>query len=195
MKIFIPEIGTKLILTQDWKFKLFSESRNEGAFARLHTSLIRPNYDDYKHTTKTKIMTVQGWKGAQYHHEYLSYTYELTPDGMLIPTNKENENWHHEPITKEFLDYYGDKQIPYFIDWCRDSVLPVGTVLTIDRIYIRKGANDYSSLSFWALLPGDKKRFRFWAKLHDVNEIICDIGKDTEKVNHLVEYNKNKKIA
>lgn len=38
-------------------------------------------------------------------------------------------------------------------------------VLKVDRVYIRKGSEEYSSISFlW-----NKKRF--WAKLHDVNNI------------------------
>ena len=76
--------------------------------------------------------------------------------------------------------------------------IPTGEVLKIDRIYIRKGASDYSSLSFlWvgkrtsskvitrtatAVGYGTKqswdydvkkpaKPVRFWAKLADVNNI------------------------
>lgn len=55
------------------------------------------------------------------------------------------------------------------------ATLPAGTVLTIDRIYIRKGASDFDSISFFldgAKLPGRKgihSRVRFWVKLDDVN--------------------------
>jgi len=72
--------------------------------------------------------------------------------------------------------------------------LPIGTVLTLDRIYIRKGSEGYNSVSFnllycpvasfcprngfknmggskatTPLIKGDKGRIRFWAKLEDVN--------------------------
>ena len=59
--------------------------------------------------------------------------------------------------------------------------LPKGASLTVDRIYIRKGAAEFSSLTF--LLPvtpqikkhfdytGTKKSFRFWVKLTDANNI------------------------
>lgn len=61
--------------------------------------------------------------------------------------------------------------------------LPAGTVLRVDRIYIRKGMQDFSSLSFFIdscpdgrLSPAKSKRSgfkggrkRFWAKLADVN--------------------------
>ncbi len=82
------------------------------------------------------------------------------------------------------------------------AVLPAGTELQIDRIYIRKGAAEYSSISFYVLkapesLPGldpktarpsevydytarklnivmKKGKKRFWAKLVNVNEIEFD---------------------
>jgi hypothetical protein len=44
----------------------------------------------------------------------------------------------------------------------------------VDRIYIRKGAADYSSITFRIHGdPFDKKRF--WAKLADVNNIVGEI--------------------
>ena len=47
-----------------------------------------------------------------------------------------------------------------------------GTVLKIDRIYIRKGKDmkDYSSLTF-IIEKGDYSKARFWAKLNEVNTI------------------------
>jgi hypothetical protein len=58
-------------------------------------------------------------------------------------------------------------------------MLPKGTILTVDRIYIRKGVKDYDSVSFYVNFPkiaGEKKRkgFRFWAKLPEVNAIECE---------------------
>lgn len=72
-------------------------------------------------------------------------------------------------------------------DWTWPATLPAGTVLRVDRIYIRQGAADFSSLSFYveksplaALTPakkggGFKKgRRRFWAKLADVNTMMIE---------------------
>lgn len=58
--------------------------------------------------------------------------------------------------------------------------LPAGTILKVDRIYIRKSswgedASAFSSLSFFALMPGFKKKGRFWAKLADVNRIQFEL--------------------
>lgn len=66
----------------------------------------------------------------------------------------------------------------------RVVTLPSGTVLTVDRIYIRKGGVDFNSVTFF--LPKEKRKqphgigasgkaVRFWVKLASVNTIICDI--------------------
>lgn len=66
-------------------------------------------------------------------------------------------------------------------------IIKADAELTVDRIYIRKGAEEFSSLSFW-LSPGaeviydgttytTKKKIRFWAKLVDVNKISALISK------------------
>jgi hypothetical protein len=43
--------------------------------------------------------------------------------------------------------------------------LPRGTELKVERIYIRKGAPEFSSLTFSTRLDG--KRLRFWVSLRD----------------------------
>jgi hypothetical protein len=49
---------------------------------------------------------------------------------------------------------------------------PKGTILQVDRIYIRKGASDYSSLTFY-VKSGHCKGARFWTKLNDCNTMEC----------------------
>ena len=56
-----------------------------------------------------------------------------------------------------------------------EVTLPAGTVLTIDRIYLRKGNEEFDSITF--IINGAKQlgkvgahaRVRFWVKLEDVN--------------------------
>jgi hypothetical protein len=74
----------------------------------------------------------------------------------------------------------------------RPVTLPKGTVLTVDRIYIRQGASEYSSISFYASIGasgkssfGKPKSPRFWATLKDCNKIEFDLEK-TEPVMKLV---------
>jgi len=72
--------------------------------------------------------------------------------------------------------------------------IPAGAVLKVDRIYIRKGISEYSSITFlwvgertepreelrdpryWgeAKVKIPRKPVRFWAKLDDVNNIEFD---------------------
>lgn len=73
---------------------------------------------------------------------------------------------------------------------------PKGTILIVDRIYIRSGGKNmkqFDSVSFRAHLkdgtksiafnrwwqtidrPKRKNSIRFWAKLNDVNEIFCKV--------------------
>lgn len=62
--------------------------------------------------------------------------------------------------------------------------LPAGTILKVDRLYIRKGASDFSSVTFFIEETGhpdlqpqgkSKKRKRFFAPLPDVNTIEFDL--------------------
>lgn len=128
----IPELGTNIVLAEDWTFPLHHEPRNDSLF---------------------EVMGMA--------HEH---------------------NWRDEPDPP-----------PHPV------TVPKGAALTIDRIYIRKGAKDYSSVTFrW---PGQKttrrtKTFtyrecvngpershsytipaqgvRFWAKLADVNRMVIE---------------------
>lgn len=74
-----------------------------------------------------------------------------------------------EAISKEKYNYREDGQDI-------EVTLPKGATLTIDRIYIRQGLSNYSSLSFYLDCPAiSDKRLRFWAKLVDVNNIMFSI--------------------
>jgi hypothetical protein len=54
-------------------------------------------------------------------------------------------------------------------------MIPAGALLKVDRIYIRKGNEKYSSVSFfWKNNPTNKK-LRFFAKLKHCNEMECEI--------------------
>lgn len=54
-------------------------------------------------------------------------------------------------------------------------VIPKNSVLTFDRIYLRKGVADYDSVTFTIQHPEFKKlKGRFWVKLTDVNKIEYD---------------------
>ncbi|MEZ2310823.1 hypothetical protein AB6809_29685 [Paraburkholderia sp. RCC_158] len=63
---------------------------------------------------------------------------------------------------------------------CHPLTMPRLATLSIDRIFIRKGAADFDSVTFWLKAKQNpvaingrtiKKSVRFWAKLDDVNRI------------------------
>ena len=76
------------------------------------------------------------------------------------------------------------------MDALAECTMPKGLVLTVDRIYIRKGAAAFDSLTFCISKKnqtfskekmkeyGNLCGSRFWAKLGDVNEICCKVIED-----------------
>jgi hypothetical protein len=60
-------------------------------------------------------------------------------------------------------------------------VLPVGTILTVRRIYIRQGAKSYDSVTFSIHSCPDKIKGRFWVKLYDANTIECELVEEVGK--------------
>lgn len=113
-KLFIPALGTEIVLAKDWKFELYNEHRNSDL---------------------ALILGIQ-WK-------YQQYSMRRTESATVV--------------------------------------IPAGTVMKIDRIYIRAGQSDFNSVTFRVLAANAKKidwgrpvrdgGFRFWASLDDVNQI------------------------
>jgi hypothetical protein len=100
-------------------------------------------------------------------------------------------NLYNEDRNQTLMEKLGDKRRTIG-SWHKDygsvpATIPAGAVLKIDRVYIRKGSKEYSSITFlWKgeALPskietysnGDtckipRQPVRFWAKLADVNNI------------------------
>jgi hypothetical protein len=190
MKLYVPEIGDHIILTKDWTFDLHAESRNEqlGAlFGHYLSSTYRGGWIEEEILPRLRQI--------DYSVDYPSYddpTFRKMFGGFdhdaLQKARKEAED-----SCPEFVKYWSDHK-----EWTDHSnevmkeklivTIPAGTTLAIDRIYIRKGASDYSSITFYAkqlgevTVPGSKwswgsskskkvKAQRFWAKLTDCNQI------------------------
>lgn len=114
MNLYIPEIGDRFKLEEDWTFTLYNEQRNWDFYA------------------------------------------------LLVDESIKTMSWSEQKKNVK------DTQV----------TLPKGTVLKVDRIYIRQGADKYSSLTFYAEIGeggtgsfGKPKHPRFWAKLSDCNKI------------------------
>lgn len=79
---------------------------------------------------------------------------------------------------REFVLKYREKLVkqsdnPYTPRYTLPISLPKNTELKIDRVYIRKNASDYNSISFRIENSPlrEARKQRFWAKLPQVNEI------------------------
>jgi hypothetical protein len=63
----------------------------------------------------------------------------------------------------------------YFLSQVKHCTLPAGTVLLVDRVYLRQGLDEFASISFRIVSTAApwvaKQRKRFWAKLDDVNQM------------------------
>jgi hypothetical protein len=117
-RFFVPDIGTRVRLVEDWTFRLYAESRN---------------YDFFK---KMKFKYSQ-------------------------------QNWRYDNPMEEV-----------------DVTINAGSILKVNRIYIRQGVSAYSSLTFnlqkGAVVNGNADVFkkggiRFWAKLSDVNKARVEV--------------------
>lgn len=124
LRLMVPEIGTQLLLSQDWKFRLYQETRNSSVISLFNL--------------------FEGRIRSPFH--------EPTP----------------EPEKVKILG---------------------GSILVVDRIYVRQQLKGYSSLSFFLQPQGRlqyknriaivSKRMRFWAKLEDVNQITASVNRLT----------------
>ena len=156
MKMYIPEIGDKIVLTKDWTFRLFDEGRNTALFDLLKVK--RRGVESIQRASDGKqffYVWNDSWRGGAW----------LADDGEEAKVNMyevRQENRRNE-ISPQFK---------IIKDSGTEVTLKVGQVLSVDRVYIRRGASDFSSITFNYLgTPKGSGRVRFWAKLADVNMI------------------------
>jgi len=183
-KFYVPELGDKITLAEDFTFSLHSEFRNEdlaAAFGHYTTSYGLTDYEvlppmrerDYtvNYPDKGKFQT---WRGSL---DCVAYNKaaKVAEESCLERTKYyEDYSAYCEAASK-----IGKPFIPV--------TLPKGTELIVDRIYIRKGASDYSSITFrtnslgstevrqrWGGKTKNKKSLRFWVKLQECNTIVFE---------------------
>lgn len=171
MRMYIPEIGDTISLTSDWTFALYHESRNDGLWGRFDCENDPGILDRRQHVQETvrKMRAI-----ADRYTTPNSYWNEWRQHASDAALHEYDEL---EDSIRGYRSRYDEHVIVTF---------PVGTVLNIDRIYIRKGISDYSSVTFNVVDSSDRRlqtvkqggikgKRRFWAKLKDVNNIEFDI--------------------
>jgi hypothetical protein len=190
MKLYIPEIGDELILTKFWRFNLHAEDRNKS-LAELHNHYLH-YYNGFNWVDSTKLPPMRQpdyninypteeeiaksckklWGGIDY--ECYNRLYKEAQDKCPEYVKYWDDNEKHRQVANQI----GVDKIPV--------TLPAGTILKVDRVYIRKNNSDYSSVTFISpnlgevninLRGGKTKKLtkiRFWARLSDINTIECE---------------------
>lgn len=176
MKMYIPKLGDQIKLSQPWSFNLHHEGRNESLGKVL--GVFGPFGEEQNITKWVKYETP-----IEFTDNYLDFlgknrkhTYTKTGENQVVGREK-SQQW------KDFISpSYGGRYNPSGFS---KVVLPEGSELIIDRIFIRQGSESFDSVTFYvSTIPGveNAKRkkgpfgkkpsiARFWAKLDDVNQM------------------------
>lgn len=121
-------------------------------------------------TLGTELVLSRDW-GFDLYDEHRNRDFIDTIAG-ISPTEDWNRYW------KQREKLFPEGKIPV--------TLPEGSKLKVDRIYIRRGAGDFDSMTFWLVDCPNKAwapkkvggtattRLRFWVKLDDANCIIYE---------------------
>lgn len=163
-RLFVPEIGTKLKLATDWTFALHNESRNSALWDAFACEI-----DPAVFTAMQLVYQAQ----------------QAFEDAVNRRDKRIGHSTSAANVLQQAVEIAYDNMITTRMDKVSHRVTIVAdTVLQLDRIYVRKGKEDYSSLSWLiesspdsrlAPVPGTKGftkgKKRFWAKLDDCNRI------------------------
>lgn len=156
-QLFIPHLGSQIILSQDWTFKLYFERRNSTLLAGM--------------VGEKKIAVPYSWDSTWDRSSRDSLVSKLSEAGVRILTNDVDEDAMADmDSTHKVL---AKRNTPFV--YC---TLPDKTYLTFDRVYIRRGVSGFDSVTFRTNKNCPEANFRgrrFWAKLDDVNKIVCDV--------------------
>jgi hypothetical protein len=161
-KLFIPRLGTILLLAEDWTFKLQFEHRNATLMKALGPKEEDVDADSHK----------------AYHRHWYGYDPEdfKGVPGVEVGTDRAMSD---EQLDRAYASYRATNARD--VSWLRVT-LPKNTTLVVDRIYIRRGGEAFDSVTF--RIPKNKKlspelaKFggtRFWVKLNEANNIVCDV--------------------
>jgi hypothetical protein len=169
MKLFIPPLGTRLKLLQDWKFNLERESRNETLFKVFGIDPARGKYDaagKYSYNPKYESVTIPA--GA-----------ELIIDRIYIRKGQTGFDsitfrWAGKRTQKQVVKKKARSFTPMPVQTFHEILS--GKLPTTQQLQAAK--NNPIEHEYDHVIPA--KGVRFWAKLDDVNNMDAEIVKDEE---------------
>ena len=167
MQLYVPEIGDMIRLTEDWSFTLYREGRNDSLWREENCwdRIVDPDQAPVREL-EAKIKAIESRVTIQ----EIKNSYGWAPSRVKVYASQEDKD--------------NDRKFKYELaelnrrpSWAPVTLLK-DTVLKVDRIYIRKGISEYSSITFYVwskagpvAANASKKKSRFWAKLADCNNI------------------------
>lgn len=184
-KFYVPELGDKITLAEPFTFNLHAENRNSdliSAFGHyiagykliVNSEDLPPMRDadltvNYPDSSDPKFQNWLGRFDCDAYNKACKEAEEAVPERAKYYEDFRNHQEESRKIGKPSIEV----------------TLPAGTELTIDRIYIRKGSLDFSSITFrttslgrtdvrhrWRTGTKSKKSLRFWVKLQECNTIV-----------------------
>lgn len=176
------DIGDRLRLTADWTFQLHEESRNHEFAVGLNLLAVGTSWDALMHRIGT--VTEKNYYQTRPFPESERYYFERAL------RRKHGLNEYRGPALEGHqLSDFDRGTLELMERFTLHATIPAGVELTVDRVYIRKGAKEYSSLSFLVtdarpfgdrLAPVAKRGFktthRFWAKLADCRAMSATVA-------------------
>lgn len=174
-KLFIPRLGTILLLAEDWTFKLQFEHRNTTLMKALGPKCQSPSRILAEPALRTRRSRFERNKSRGVGWQYHPADFEGVP-GVEVGTDRAMSD---EQLDRAYSSFRATNARD--VSWLRVT-LPKDTTLVVDRIYIRRGGEAFDSITF--RIPKNKKlspelaKFcgaRFWVKLNEANNIVCDV--------------------
>jgi hypothetical protein len=167
MQLYVPEIGDMIRLTEDWSFTLYREGRNDSLWREENCwdRVVEPDQAPVKEV-EAKIKAIESRLTVQ----EIKNSYGWAPSRVKVYASQEDKD--NDRVYRQQLYELQQRQ-----SWAPVTLLK-DTVLKVDRIYIRKGVSEYSSITFYVwskagpvAANAPKKKSRFWAKLTNCNNI------------------------
>lgn len=131
----------------------------------------------------TRLELDQAWEFYLYAEDRNSRLFDLLAKTPLLSSEVATETFDTSPRGEARYSLSWDMNKRCYKQEKTLVKLPIGTILVVDRIYIRSGQEDFDSVSFmceripgFAEPQGKKKTVaRFWAKLDDINKIVAKV--------------------
>lgn len=180
MALTILDVGDRIRLTQPWTFTVVQEQRNHEFAVAMDLMAVGTEWDTIMHrvglVTGKNYYQTRPFPASEEYYFIRDAVGRLTGDRRCM-------------VREDALPESEQATLTMIRNWQPQVTLLDGVELTVDRVYLRKGGKEFSSLSFrvtdWgprytpppALnIRGFKKQHRFFARLADCRNIAGEVS-------------------